>query len=244
LSLPRLKLLDGSAIPSESPAQKSPPTRNFSPEFIQRYSDPVIREENRQKATENAKASVKPLNRRQIRFVKEYLADPGRNGTQAAIAAGYGPDRASDMASYNLKHPQIRAMIEAEDSKLYRRLDISAERVAAEIAAIAYARLPDFLSDKKDKDGVYQVDLDKIDAVQAAAIQEYSVERVGSTLRTKVRLYDKLQALTLIGRSVGLGIDSTPTQNTNNLALTINLLDDIVAGKATLPPNVTIEGGK
>lgn len=197
------------------------------------YTDPAIREENRQKGTAASTQRVKPLNRRQRGFVKELLADPGRNATQAAIRAGYTANSAGEMARVNLKHPKIRELIEEEDRKLFSRLEISAERVTQEIAAIAFAKLPDFLSDEK-QNGAYEVDLGKIDAVQGAAVEEYTVERVGGTVRTRIKLHDKMQALTLLGRITGVQLDSKTPAVQNNLALSIGLLDEIVAEPATI----------
>jgi phage terminase small subunit len=240
MSLPRLKLADSSEPITEPSASIIPEKRNrkFSPQFMRMYMDPDLREQNRLKAAENSTQYTKPLNRRQVRFVKELLSDPGRNASQAAIRAGYGENSASEMARVNLKHPQIKALVEEEDRKLFSRLDISAERVTKEIAAIAFSRLPDFLSPDRDTNGAYQVDLSQVDAVQAAAVEEYTVEKIGGSVRTKIKLYDKMQALTLLGRITGVQLDNKTPAVQNNLALTIDLIDDIVNEP------VTIEGGR
>ena len=46
------------------------------------------------------------MTERQRRFVDEYLILKGRNGTQAAINAGYSPKTAYSIACENLKKPE------------------------------------------------------------------------------------------------------------------------------------------
>ena len=51
------------------------------------------------------------MTERQRRFVDEYLILKGRNGTQAAINAGYSPKTAYSIACENLKKPEIQRAI-------------------------------------------------------------------------------------------------------------------------------------
>lgn len=50
------------------------------------------------------------LTPKQFAFVQEYVTN-GRNGTQAAVAAGYSPKTAVAIASENLRKPHIRRAI-------------------------------------------------------------------------------------------------------------------------------------
>lgn len=56
------------------------------------------------------------LTDKQAAFVREYAVD--KNGTQAAIRAGYSPRTAREMATENLAKPAIRSAVDAMLNKL------------------------------------------------------------------------------------------------------------------------------
>ena len=69
---------------------------------------------------------------RQRRFVAEYIANGG-NGTQAAIAAGYSKRSAHDIASENLRKPEIAAALAKQELRVTTRAAVTAEMLAAKI---------------------------------------------------------------------------------------------------------------
>lgn len=71
-------------------------------------------------------------------FVKEYLKH-NFNGRQAAIAVGYSPGGARDIANDLLALPQVQAMLQAETAARCRRLDIETDEVLQRMHAIATA---------------------------------------------------------------------------------------------------------
>lgn len=71
--------------------------------------------------------SAKKLSPLQLRFVHEYLVD--YNGKAAAIRAGYSESCAKQKASQLLKHPIIRAEIEAHNAEVQKSALISRDRV-------------------------------------------------------------------------------------------------------------------
>lgn len=77
------------------------------------------------------------LTPKQQRFVDEYLVD--MNGTQAAIRAKYSPDTARQMAAENLSKPYIQLAIAEARKAQQERTHISADKVVAELALIAFA---------------------------------------------------------------------------------------------------------
>ena len=85
---------------------------------------------------------------------------------------------------------------------------ISPERVLQELAAIAFARVPDYL----DSDGNLKGSLKPL---QRAAIA--SVEKSSTGL--KVKFYDKMKALELLGKHFGLfdGKENPDDKEDNNL---------------------------
>lgn len=71
------------------------------------------------------------------RFIAEYLIDG--NGTRAALAAGYSPKTADKQASNMLKRPDVRSAVNAGKKRVAAKLDLSAEKVLADIERIANA---------------------------------------------------------------------------------------------------------
>lgn len=71
------------------------------------------------------------------RFVEEYAKD--RNGTQAAIRAGYAAASAHSTASELLSNPKVREMVEAEMARVSQEATVDAAMVLREYLAIATA---------------------------------------------------------------------------------------------------------
>lgn len=76
------------------------------------------------------------LTAKQQRFVEEYLVD--LNATQAAIRAGYSQNTAQEIGAENLTKPLIRAAIDAAKAERSEETGITAARVLAEIARMAF----------------------------------------------------------------------------------------------------------
>ncbi len=79
----------------------------------------------------------KPLTPKQRRFVDEYLLD--MNATAAARRAGYGERSASTNGYGFLQSANVAAAIEARLAVRRARLQVTAERVIAELARIAFS---------------------------------------------------------------------------------------------------------
>ena len=90
-----------------------------------------------------------------------------------------------------------------------------ADRIIEELVAIGFARATDYLY---TKDGVLTVkDTEQLPEDAGAAIA--SIER--STTGLKVKFYDKLKALEMLGKCVGLFDAAQPEQEENNLLQTV-----------------------
>ena len=148
---------------------------------------------------------------KQKRFCEEYLID--LNATQAAIRAGYSPETAKSIGSENLSKPDVRARIDAEIAKRSRRTGVSADRVVRELAKIAFVNAADII----DPDtATVRPDASEEDKACIAAVKfrSSSGESCGSVER-EIRLCDKLKALELLGKHLGMFTDrltvSTPS---------------------------------
>ncbi len=69
------------------------------------------------------------LTAKQARFVEEFLIDS--NATQAAVRAGYSEKTAYSVGHENLKKPEVATAIQAAQTALSERLEVTADRVVA-----------------------------------------------------------------------------------------------------------------
>lgn len=152
---------------------------------------------------------------KQARFVAEYLID--LNATQAAIRAGYSKRTANEQGSRLLTNVSVKAAIAQAQEKRARRTEITQDRVLEELAKIGFSDVRKAVNWKANvvgmvegEDGEHRlavtnevclIDSDKIDDETAAAVAEISQNAQGGL---KVKLHDKLGALTQIGRHLGM----------------------------------------
>lgn len=137
------------------------------------------------------------MTQKQKRFIEEYLID--LNATQAAIRAGYSPDTAKSIGSENLTKPDIQARIARAMAERSRRTGVNADRVVMELAKIAFVNANDVI----DPDTATV----RADALpeDTAAIQSVKVKTFGEDgLEREIKMADKLKALELLGRHLGM----------------------------------------
>lgn len=151
-------------------------------------------------------------------FIQEYLVD--RNGTRAAIAAGYAPRSASVTSCRLLKNAKVQAELSQATEQRLERLEVTADAVIQELAKVAFANLHDCLSLRED--GSISVDLARITPAQAAGladlrIDEYTSEK-GCMTRTRLKLGAKTRALELLGKHLGLWTDHPQAKHDLNLS--------------------------
>ncbi len=138
-------------------------------------------------------SALKP---RRALFVDEYLVD--LRARDAAIRAGYTPGSAHVTASRLLAEPKVRKAISQE---LTTRYNVSKESIIDELAAIAFARLGDYVS---WTDTTFSVR----PARQLTAHQRKAVvmirQRGPDGPIVEVRLANRLKALELLAKVLGL----------------------------------------
>jgi phage terminase small subunit len=138
------------------------------------------------------------MTRKQKRFVEEYLID--LNATQAAIRAGYSPKTAVKIGHQILD--KTRHLVDAALAARSVRTGVSADRVVRELARVAFA----------DPRAVFEwgpggvrprasSELSEDDAAIIAAVEETTSETGGSI---KIKLCDKLKALEMLSRHLGM----------------------------------------
>ena len=151
------------------------------------------------------------LNPRQARFVEEYLID--LNATQAAIRAGYSARTANEQGSRLLANASVADAVARAKAERSARIGLTADRVLEELAAVAFARMPDYA----DWGSGRQMGLKPSDGLtdqQAAAVaQVVETEKYikslgkGEELMSRersIKLHDKLGSLKLLGQHIGM----------------------------------------
>lgn len=140
------------------------------------------------------------LTPKQKRFVAEYLVD--LNATQAAIRAGYSEKRASEIGYQLLQKTTVQAETRKAMADREERTGVTQDWVVQELYKIAHA----------DRGGIAKVvggvrvvltDTDDLDAEQRAALVGVEETKFG----IKVTTCDKLKALELLGRHLGMFTD-------------------------------------
>ena len=145
------------------------------------------------------------LTPKQQRFVDEYLID--LNATQAAIRAGYSEKTAYRTGADNLKKPQIKQAVEVAQSGREKRTEITADRVLEGLAAVAFGDLRTLFSDTGAL--ISPSDLPDAAAKMLAGIEVSTVSRGEGDVEhvAKVKTNDRLKALELLGKHLGMFVD-------------------------------------
>ena len=144
------------------------------------------------------------LTKRNKLFCEEYLVD--LNATQAAIRAGYSPESAGSIGSELLKKPEIRARVEKALAERSRRTGVTADRVLQELGKIAFVNPIDLI----DTDtGMVRADASREDTAAIASVRVKVIHSEdGEGIEREVRMADKLKALELCGKHLGMFKDS------------------------------------
>ena len=140
---------------------------------------------------------------KQKRFVEEYLID--LNATQAAIRAGYSPRSAKQIGQENLYKPAIQNAIDKAMAERSRRTGISQDRVIMELAKIAFLNPVDVI----DMDAATvrgEANRDDTACISSVKIKTIPTDD-GAITEREVKTYDKLKALELLGKHLGMFTD-------------------------------------
>lgn len=137
------------------------------------------------------------LTEKQKRLADEYLVDLQVRG--AAKRAGYSEGYASRV----LRKPEVHAYVEQRIAERRRRVEVTQDAVLTELAKIGFASVSEFaklMGGKKDEDFVRALKLLAEEEAAAGAVAQIKQGAHG----VEIKLYDKLKALELLGRHLGL----------------------------------------
>jgi phage terminase small subunit len=127
-------------------------------------------------------------------FVQYYLKT--LNATEAAKLAGYSEKTADRIGHQLMQKPAVKRAIKQAMDRRARRLEIDADRVLEELAAIGFASMGDFAS--WGPKGVKIKDSRKLDTRAVQGISE------GTNGQKTIKLHDKLEALKHLAQHLGL----------------------------------------
>lgn len=156
------------------------------------------------------------LTAKQSLFCKEYLID--KNATQAAIRAGYSKHTANRIGPQNLSKVGIKSRIDEELAAQQDRTEVTADRVIAEIAKLAFIDIKRLYD---ENDNLIPISCLPNDVSAAISGVEVNVTRTHKASRKgvdgdeededgceesihKIKLWDKKGALDLLARHFNL----------------------------------------
>ena len=152
------------------------------------------------------------MNDRQKRFVAHYLKDP--NATKAAESAGYSPKTSKQIGSRLLTNVAIKLAIRTGRSKLADKLEVSVERVARELARLAFYDPRKFFYADGHAKPITELDDDTAMALAGMDIVELTSDGAVIGHVKKFKLSDKGANCERLGRHLGMfkdriGIDGS-----------------------------------
>ena len=173
------------------------------------YDAPVARPTTR---PSTRKDPATGLTEKQARFAREYALDG--NGTQAALRAGYSARTAGKTATGLVANSAVQRAIQAKQRAIAVARGATPDQIKSELAAIAFARPMQMFDDE----GRLRPPAEWPDELQACVASFEVVRRnveSGDGHRDiiwKVKFWDKVKALELLGRHTGMWGGEVDTQ--------------------------------
>lgn len=156
---------------------------------------------------------------KQQRFVEEYLID--LNATQAAIRAGYSVKNADKIGPALIGKSRIKQAIDKAMAERSRRTGITQDRVLRELAKIAFVNAADVIN---MDDATIKGDANREDTAAIASVRVKTIPtEAGEITEREVKICDKLKALELLGRHLGMFNDKLNV----NAEMAVKIVDDI-----------------
>lgn len=177
-------------------------------------------------------------------FIREYLADPERNGAQAAIRAGYSERTARAQACRLLTRADVREAIEAHEARERQKAEDKAARVIEELERLAFL----------DTTRVVRIEHGRVVVEDTEDLPEEARRGISEISQTfnkdglpqvRVKFHDKQSALHTLARHYGLLVDRT--EHVHRVAHAADELTDeqllaIASGQAPALGPPTYEG--
>lgn len=168
------------------------------------------------------------------------------NGSRAVVEAGYDPKTADKAFTRLIRRPEVKEAVELLGRRLMLTVEVEADDVVRELAAVAFASPKDVMRWGHREDGTVFLDVfdsDDLTPEQAAAVKAVKIKRRKRTgakgwesEEIEVVMHDKAQALDKLARhfaiyrDVNVSIDAR-TQVVNAAAgMSTDELREYIAG--------------
>lgn len=148
------------------------------------------------------------LTPKQACFRDEYLID--LNASQAAIRAGYSTKNTSSIAAQLMSKTKVRNAIAREMAARSRRTGITQDRVLRELARVAFVNPSDVI-DFDTATVLKDASEDDRAAIASVKVKTIPCGDDGDGVEREVKLNDKIKALDLLGKHLGLYPDGKGT---------------------------------
>jgi phage terminase small subunit len=150
------------------------------------------------------------------RFVAEYLID--LNATKAAERAGYSKRTAYSSGQRLLSHVEVKAELEKRMAKRAAKTEITADRVLQELGLIGFGDLRAIFDEDGRLRPMHELPESVSRTLGTVEVKRETVKRnVSGEVETdvseqviKVRTWDKIRALELLGRHLALWNEKLP----------------------------------
>jgi phage terminase small subunit len=162
-------------------------------------------------------------------FARQYVID--RDGSRAAIAAGYAKGSAKQAAYKLLSEPGVEQRIKELTKAQLHTADITAERVFKELARLAFTDVRDLYDAEGNLHPIHKLSDDA--AASIASIEVDVKAGVKGTLTHKVRRADKLGALNVLARHFKI-IGAEPDETVSKVAAIAERMERATARLARL----------
>lgn len=184
------------------------------------------------------------LTEKQALFVVHYLSGPAAlNAAKAAEAAGYSANGSRQTGEKLLRNPGVAAALRERrterNARLGDELDLHDAKVITHLSRIAFFDIRKLFDDDGNPLPMGQLDEETAAALQSVEVVKFGNADAGRGSIMKIRMADKLRALELLARHLGLLNDklTVGVEPDNPLAALLSFLQ---AGAGRITPTASL----
>ncbi len=156
-------------------------------------------------------------------FADSYIADPWHDRVRAALSAwpALSIPEARKRANTALNRTDVRAYCQGVLGEVLEVCEVTPEKTYGAIAKIAYGNPQDYIRE----DGL-PIPIQDLPAHVAAAIAEIEYTELGGIRRTKIKSFNRLEALKLLLQAQGLLQDRPARTGAEDITKTLQEIAD------------------
>ncbi len=158
------------------------------------------------------------LTEKQRKLIVSYLN--GNTKKQAMLDAGYSPSISSHRV---FEAPEVIGEIKRRQHIMSTKAGVTGDWIIHRLMLIADAKLSDLIVE--DEDGFSQIDMSRMTPALKTALSGFESDKFGDVTKIKIKTSDKLRALEMLARHLGMFNDKL------ELAGEISLEERLQAGR-------------